>query len=123
MNILLVEDDRAIREPMAEMLRKSGYKVEQAEDGFDAIARGISRFIDVVITDCEMPRTDGVSLIKYLKGAGYESIPIIAMSGSIANMKLMMDAGANAFLLKPINFNDLLACITLQAGKAREAEV
>jgi DNA-binding response OmpR family regulator len=124
MNILLVEDDPAIREPLAEMLRMNYYVVYEANCGVEALLYGSHKdFGDpgycMVITDCEMPVMGGIELINQIRVSDLR-IPIIAMSGNQDNMKRMMDAGANVFLLKPINFTDLLACITLQAGKARE---
>lgn len=118
MNILLVDDDQTSREAFASMLRMQGYGVDEAVDGYEGFATFETYHTDMIITDCEMPTLDGIELITEIRREGH-LIPIIAMSGSIANMRPMMDAGATCFLLKPVNFNDLLACITLQAGKAR----
>lgn len=119
MNILLVDDDATSREALAEMLRRSGCNVEEAVDGGDGWSSFDPDWVDMVITDQNMSHMNGDEMIAEIRREGH-LIPIIAMSGNADNMKRMMDAGANAFLLKPIKFDDLLMCITLQAGKARE---
>ena len=80
-DILYVEDDGALRRLSADMLLKSGYCVEVAEDGqagWDALRLGS---YDLLITDIEMPRLTSLELLKRLRSAG-QTLPVLVVSGS-----------------------------------------
>jgi DNA-binding NtrC family response regulator len=112
--ILLVEDDESILEPLKYVLEKEGYVVRTATNGKDAleIMSSSTHNIDVILSDIRMPLVDGYSLVKELKEAG-NSTPIILMTafGTIQTAVDAMRNGVYDFLTKPIKINDLKATL------------
>lgn len=101
--ILIVEDSVTTREIEKDILEAYGYEVELAEDGLDAIEKTESILYDLVITDIEMPRLDGFSLIKQLRGNElYKDVPIIIVSSrdEEEDRKKGLYVGANAYIIK-----------------------
>ncbi len=66
-SILVVDDTRSMRKMVAAVLQTAGYEVEEAGDGVEALALARVRVFDLVVTDQNMPRMDGVSLIRELR--------------------------------------------------------
>jgi two-component system response regulator FlrC len=102
--ILLVEDERKDREAFCDILTDLGYGVVIAEDGIDALVKIKSAHVDLIITDFQMPKMNGLELLSEVKGNGLD-IPVVFISGqstvetSVEAMKL----GAIDFFLKPIS--------------------
>jgi len=111
MNVLVVDDDKIIRNLVAEMIEiKFSRNVETFADGLSAWQAVVDRghYIDLVVTDCKMPRMSGLELTRRIKA--YCRIPVIVMSGN--NMETSaLDAGADSFLKKPFSFDDLAETI------------
>jgi CheY-like chemotaxis protein len=110
-----VDDSDLIRKTFAELLMRSGYSmVSSMTSGPEAVhvikVGTVDSPIDILVTDCEMPVMDGLELIREVRSFNAD-LPIIGMSGSWENQKPMMDAGASAFLLKPLNLGILIGCI------------
>ena len=106
MNILIVDDDAAIREISARILMNAGYEVNVAEDGEAAWeAVGLTAF-DLIITDQNMPRLSGTGLIARLHGAGLR-MPVIMITGGSVDIPFE-DGTPDCFLTKPFNFRALL---------------
>ena len=78
--ILLVEDDNALRPLLVKLLRKNGYKVLEAADGYEAEAILNKETVDIVISDLLMPGKDGIELLMSIREK-YPNLPLIAMSG------------------------------------------
>ena len=101
--ILLVEDECKDREALYDVLADLGYGVVVAEDGIDALVKIKSNHVDLIITDFQMPKMNGLELLREVKGNGLD-IPVVLISGhstveiSVEAMKL----GAFDFFLKPI---------------------
>ncbi|MBU0691514.1 response regulator [bacterium] len=108
--ILLVEDEQSIREPFAELLREYDYMVVTANNGLTAAQYLEIIPIDLVITDSDMPLCDAIELTRRIRRAS-AALPVIAISGEWQNEKPMMEAGANAFLLKPVEIEVLIGMI------------
>ena len=106
--ILIVDDCDAIRECMAEVLKKRGYEVATAVDGHDALAQFALVRPDLVVTDLAMPRMDGFELCRQLRWIS--SVPIIVVTGQVSGEESIkvFEAGADACLFKPF---DLVAFI------------
>lgn len=101
--ILLVDDDPALRQVLARLLRNQGYDVCEANDGESALREFRARSISAVITDLVMPRSEGIELIQQLRRETL-TLPIIAVSGAGAGsvyLRMAVHAGASASLLKP----------------------
>lgn len=111
-SILLIDDEDSLREGVARYLRGLGFDVHEASDGSRA-ARLIddAESIDLVITDINMPETDGLEVIRSLRRSG-RGIPVIAMSGGGVFPKTLLLAnaqhlGATATLQKPFELSEL----------------
>jgi DNA-binding NtrC family response regulator len=119
-NILVVDDELGIRDPLFEILNDEGHAVEVAENAAQArLARQAAR-PDLVLLDIWMPDTDGVTLLKEWAGAGLLNMPVIMMSGH-ATIDTAVEAtriGAQAFLEKPITMQKLLKAV--EQGLARK---
>lgn len=104
--ILVVDDDDNIRMLLEFLLQKT-YRVMAKEDGLEAIS-GLSAGIlpDLMIVDLEMPRLNGFELLKQVRASGvFRHIPLIILSGyeNPSVQQSCLDAGADAYLLKPFN--------------------
>ena len=112
--ILVDDDDPVYKELMADMLRSSGFEVLYAEDH--------TRPFDLAVLDVQTPRQEGLTVCKQLRSDPATAlIPIIAVSGPTSNdtQKLAVDAGANAFLRRPVTRDDLLAAVNTLLAKAK----
>lgn len=102
--VLLVDDAADNRAVYGELLRASGYRVAEAADGREAIARGRELAPDIVVMDLSLPLLDGWAAIRALKGdPRAASIPIVALSGHTRpeHARRAEEAGCDAFLRKP----------------------
>ena len=77
--VLVVEDEPAIREVVADLLEDEGYAVRQAADGLEAIDELEVDGVDLVLSDVRMPRLDGPALARRLRRHGY-AVPVVLMS-------------------------------------------
>ena len=109
-HVLVVEDDRAVRESLRRSLEFNGYAVTLAEDGAQALA-GIGRSQpDVVIMDVMMPRLDGLETTRALRISGND-VPILVLTArdAVGDRVDGLDAGADDYLTKPFALAELLA--------------
>ena len=108
--VLVVDDDRAVRESLRRSLEFNGYVVSLAADGAEALA-GIGQLSpDVVIMDVMMPRLDGVEATRALRAAGND-VPILVLTArdAVGDRVEGLDAGADDYLTKPFALQELLA--------------
>jgi len=108
--VLVVDDDRAVRESLRRSLEFNGYDVATASDGAEALA-GISQASpDAVVMDVMMPRLDGIEATKALRSAGND-LPILVLTArdSVGDRVDGLDAGADDYLTKPFALEELLA--------------
>jgi two-component system response regulator MprA len=108
--VLVVDDDKAVRESLRRSLEFNGYAVSLAADGAEALA-GIGRIApDVVVMDVMMPRLDGIETTKSLRKAGND-VPILVLTARAAVGERVegLDAGADDYLTKPFALQELLA--------------
>jgi two-component system response regulator MprA len=109
-HVLVVEDDRAVRESLRRSLEFNGYQVSTASDGAEALA-GISGISpDVVVMDVMMPRLDGLETTRALRKVG-NSVPILVLTArdAVGDRVEGLDAGADDYLTKPFALEELLA--------------
>ena len=102
-NILIVDDEKNIREGIAKSLEMDGYNTVTAEDGEKAFDMLNSGAVDLIISDLKMPRMSGEELLKKVSGV-YPTIPIIILTGhgTIETAVQAMRDGAYDFLTKPV---------------------
>jgi two-component system response regulator MprA len=110
MRILVVDDDRAVRDSLRRSLQFNGYEVETAADGAEALARVPAVRPDAIIMDVMMPRLDGLEATRALRSAGNE-LPILVLTArdAIGDRVDGLDAGADDYLTKPFALDELLA--------------
>lgn len=110
MNILVVDDDRAVRESLRRSLSFNGYTVDTAHDGLDALEKLAENRPDALVLDVMMPRVDGLEVCRRLRGAG-DDLPILMLTArdSVSERVAGLDAGADDYLPKPFALEELLA--------------
>ncbi|MEX0581513.1 MAG: response regulator transcription factor [Mycobacterium sp.] len=110
MRILVVDDDRAVRESLRRSLAFNGYTVDLAEDGVEALEAIASERPDAVVLDVMMPRLDGLEVCRQLRSTG-DDLPILVLTArdSVSERVSGLDAGADDYLPKPFALEELLA--------------
>jgi two-component system, OmpR family, response regulator MprA len=108
--VLVVDDDKAVRESLRRSLEFNGYDVSMASDGAEALAGIAVANPDVVVMDVMMPRLDGLEATKALRKAGND-VPIIVLTArdAVGDRVEGLDAGADDYLTKPFALQELLA--------------
>jgi two-component system response regulator MprA len=108
--VLVVDDDKAVRESLRRSLEFNGYDVSMACDGAEALAGIATVAPDVVVMDVMMPRLDGIEATKALRKAGND-VPIIVLTArdAVGDRVEGLDAGADDYLTKPFALQELLA--------------
>jgi two-component system response regulator MprA len=108
--ILVVDDDRAVRESLRRSLSFNGYSVDLAEDGVEALEAITNDRPDAVILDVMMPRMDGLEVCRQLRSTG-DDLPILVLTArdSVSERVGGLDAGADDYLPKPFALEELLA--------------
>ena len=107
--ILVVEDDRPIRNLIVTTLKTHDYKYLAAENGFSAILEASSHNPDIVLLDLGLPDIDGVEVIRRIRS--WSTMPIIVISARSEDTDKIdaLDAGADDYLTKPFSVEELLA--------------
>ena len=109
-HVLVVEDDRAVRESLRRSLEFNGYTVRLASDGAEALAVIADADPDVVVMDVMMPRLDGLEATRALRAAGND-VPVLVLTArdAVGDRVEGLDAGADDYLAKPFALAELLA--------------
>ncbi len=112
--ILIVDDEKEIRELLRLYIEKDGYAVIQAENGLEALKQAASTRIDLAVIDIMMPELDGYQLIKGLRE--HSNLPIIVVSAKTENHEkiLGLDLGADDYVTKPFDPLEVTARIKAQ---------
>lgn len=122
LRILIVDDSPTVGMTTAWILTHHGYQVEVAKDGLSALSALHTFSPDLVLLDIRLPHLDGYRLCEMLRSkTEYKEIPIIMVSGisSAESIQRAVDAGANLYLPKPVNDEELLAAIKEQTAKSK----
>ena len=110
MRILLAEDDRRIAADVAKALRANGYVVESVSDGEEAWFRGDTDDYTAIVLDLGLPKMDGLSVLKRWRAGGRQTpVLILTARGSWAERVDGIDAGADDYLPKPFQIEELLS--------------
>jgi two-component system, OmpR family, response regulator MprA len=113
MKILVVDDERAVRESLRRALELQGYEVELASDGAEALARlAADGQPDAVVLDILMPGVDGLEVCRQIRRRG-NSVPVLMLTArdAVGDRVEGLDAGADDYLVKPFALEELLARI------------
>lgn len=110
MRILVVDDDRAVRESLRRSLSFNGYSVDLAQDGVEALDAIANERPDALVLDVMMPRLDGLEVCRQLRSTG-DDLPILVLTArdSVSERVAGLDAGADDYLPKPFALEELLA--------------
>ena len=117
--ILIVDDDADIRELLNIRLRKSGYETAFAVDGISAISAARRENPDLILLDLGLPGGEGYTVMERMKAiASLGWVPVVVVSARDpgTNRQRAIDAGAKAFLEKPIDMDALLTTIERELG-------
>ena len=117
--IITVDDSASMRQMITFTLEKAGYEVITAEDGVDAVDKLGSNTINMMITDLNMPRMDGIELIKSVRTMSqYKFIPIIMLTTESDNLKKQEGkaAGATGWIVKPFKPEQLIGVVKKVLG-------
>lgn len=112
MKILLAEDEKLLSSAIAKGLKKVGYAVDQTYDGEEALEYLEINKYDLLILDLNMPKADGITVLKTLRGTDTElKVLILSARSEIEDKVMGLDCGANDYLSKPFDFEELTARI------------
>lgn len=109
--ILAVDDSASIRQMVSFTLKGAGYEVVEAVDGQDALDKASSHNVSLILTDVNMPRMDGLALVKSLRGLPrYRTAPILMLTTESSDVMKAQGraAGATGWLVKPFDPTRLL---------------
>jgi two-component system chemotaxis response regulator CheY len=112
--IMVVDDSNSMRGLIKQALVTAGHEVIEAVDGEDALARVTGARIDLFLCDVNMPRIDGLTLVKRLRAiAAFKFSPILMLTTEIdpEKKRIAKEAGATGWLVKPFQPDQLLATI------------
>ena len=118
MRILVVEDEKDMNRLIVKTLKKVGYSVDGCYDGEEALLNLMGAEYDAIVLDVMMPKKDGYELVKELRDKG-EDIPVLFLTAkdSVADKVKGLDLGADDYLIKPFDFDELLARIRAMTRK------
>ena len=110
MQLLLVEDDSAMRTTLQRTLMRRGLNVEVAADGPSALAHWVSREPDAVVLDLSLPGLDGLQVLERARSQGLRTpVLILTARGTVGDRVLGLNAGADDYLAKPFDLDELEA--------------
>lgn len=118
MRVLVVEDEQDLNLLLRKVLTKAGYTVDGCLDGEDAALHLLGAEYDAVILDVMMPKKDGYTLVQEIRSQGIDT-PVLFLTArdSVADRVKGLDLGADDYLIKPFDFDELLARIRAMTRK------
>ena len=107
--VLIVEDDRDLRQLFSRVLTKNGYSVVGASNGQEALDEMENTFFDIIISDIMMPVMDGYEFVRTLRAAGnYTPVLMITAKDAFDDMQTGFSSGSDDYMIKPININEMV---------------
>lgn len=120
--ILVVEDDKNLRKLIVTCLEKASYTVFETHNGEEALDLMDKEYVDLIVTDIMMPEMDGYELIKSLREANYNTpILIITAKEDIEDKKQGFNLGADDYMVKPINIDELILRVKSLLRRSNQA--
>ncbi|RYD49974.1 MAG: response regulator, partial [Sphingomonadales bacterium] len=125
-HLLLVDDERSIREPLAQYLTKQGFRVTQAGDAEGARARLAAYAIDLIVLDIMMPGEDGLSLCRHIRETSETPVILLTARSEETDRIVGLEMGADDYVVKPFSPRELSARIKVilrrvSAGGTRQS--
>ena len=118
--ILIIEDDEAILAFLRRGLAYDGYEVETAETGQKGLALASGNRPDLIVLDWMLPGMDGLEVCKRLRTGGKIPILMLTAKDSVSDRVMGLDAGADDYMVKPFNLDELLARIRALLRRGRD---
>ena len=119
-HILIVDDSKTVRNLVAFIMKKEGFRVTVAEDGLDGLEKLYAAGkVDLIISDINMPRMDGYTFIKTVREQDvYRDIPIVVLSteGQEKDIQAGLNLGANMYMVKPAQPEKMLRNVKMLLG-------
>ncbi len=111
MRILVIEDEKRLAAILKKGLEESGFVVDVAVDGKDGLFMAETYPYDAVLLDILLPKVDGLTILKTLRGAKKIGVPILMLTakGELEDRVQGLNLGADDYLVKPFDFSELLA--------------
>ena len=118
MRILVAEDEKNLNRIITEALRDEGYRVDPCFNGLDALEFCAGADYDVIVLDINMPRMDGLSVVRRLRERG-DATPVLFLTArdSVADRVAGLESGGDYYLVKPFDFKELMAVVRAMTRK------
>ncbi|HEY3683172.1 MAG TPA: response regulator transcription factor [Streptosporangiaceae bacterium] len=119
--VLIVEDDTEVTRMLAKLLASEGYRVDTAEDGQRGLHQALTRPYDAMIIDRMLPALDGLDLLRRVRGSGVATPALVLTAlGTVADRVAGLDSGAEDYLVKPFDVDELLARVRALLRRHRD---
>lgn len=114
MRILIVEDEVRLARTLADLLKRQGYTADMCHDGVSGLDNAASGIYDLILLDAMLPGMDGYTLLRQLRSGGH-NLPVLMLTArsDVTDRVHGLDSGADYYLTKPFEAQELLACIRL----------
>jgi DNA-binding response OmpR family regulator len=123
MKLLLIEDSERLSDSIARGLRRSGWAVDLAHDGEVGLARASGGEYDVIVLDLMLPKLDGLTLLRRLRESGSMThVLVLTAKDAVEDRVLGLRIGADDYLIKPFDFEELLARVDALGRRRHEAK-
>ncbi len=122
-SILIIEDDESISRFLKRALTYEGYKVDVATDGEEGLAKALEEKPDLVILDWMLPGMDGLEVARRLRANNDVLILMLTAKTGVADRVQGLDTGADDYLTKPFNLDELLARIRALLRRSKQEKV
>ena len=121
--ILIVEDDSNIRETLSALLQKKGYSTDTAKNGQEAIEKSKTKYFNLALLDIKLPDMESTKLLTTMHETSPKMVKIMITGyPSLENAVEALNMGADAYVMKPVNPEKLLALIEEKLKKQSQAE-
>jgi DNA-binding response OmpR family regulator len=122
MKVLLVEDERVLRDGLVDLLSAAGHTVDAVADGATAVKRGLDETLELVLLDLMLPKLDGIAVCQRLRQARPD-LPILMLTakGSEEDKVRGLQCGADDYITKPFGARELLARVAAVARRMKTA--
>jgi len=121
--ILVVDDDESVRKVLSLILEEEGYVVDTAENGKEAIEKSESKFYNLALIDIRLPDMEGTKLLTAMKETTPKMVKVIITGyPTLKNAVEAVNKGADAYILKPFNMDNVLETIKEQLKKQQKAK-
>ena len=122
MRILVVEDEKRLAQTLRDLLHREGYTVDVCYSGTEGLDNALSGIYDLMLLDVMLPGLDGFTVLERLRGSG-SRLPVLMLTarGELSDRVCGLDRGADYYLTKPFDSNELLACIRAITRRTNDA--